>query len=431
MTQKTASDGHFLSPDAPMGGGVRLGTLITIRWLAILGQLVTCALVELSLGEAFNLTLMLTLWGVSPLYNLWLMSRHSANARLSDLSACRQLAYDGLHLSVLIFLSGGLENPFGIFILAPVTVAASLLHRPFIRVIIGLSCLWVSVQLLTPFPVPGTSLNSSLITINESAAWLALVLTMGFIATYVGRTAREGRLRARGLAATELALEKETQLASLGALAAAAAHELGTPLGTILLVARDRLEDPDLGEETRQDIQMIVDEVQRCRAILDELRRDGAAGSARHFDTHSLENIVREAVAPLAQQDSKTLQIACQSGESPTVARTPGMMHAIRNITANALDFAKNDVVITLSWDDQTALIKILDDGPGFDPAIARRVGEAFLTTRSIKAGQRGGMGLGLFIAKTLIEKEGGTLRIGKAKTGGAWVSIDLDLSRV
>ena len=239
----------------------------------------------------------------------------------------------------------------------------------------------------------------------------------------MARVGKESRVRAKALVATQLALEQEQKLAALGALAAAAAHELGTPMGTIMLAAKDLLNTWQGDKETRADLELILSEITRCRGILSELREQKKAGLEDHFTMMPVGAVLREAAAP-HEQRGITVNFAVGMSADFEIARTPELVHSVRSIVENAVGFARKQVVVSADMSDDVLMITIDDDGPGFDPQIIRSLGEPYVTTRRPRPGRDGGLGLGLFIAKSLLERMGASLSFGATSGGGARTSI-------
>lgn len=429
MPDRTKLPPAISDPALPAGGGIRLGTFVTTRWLSIIGQLLCLVIVEYGIGYHFDFWMTLGLLALAPIYNIWLHLRRSMSAQLDDFEAGLQLAFDLTHLSGLLMLTGGLANPFSALLLAPTTVSASLLSRKITERLVIFSGVLLTVLAFSPFPLPAPSPSQfvALSPYSLVAAWVALILTMVFVTTYVSRLAREGQRRAKALVASQFALEREQQLAAIGAVAAAAAHELSTPLGTILLIARERLQELPRDNLAHDDLSDIIEQVNRCREILAEIRTYRQPQGRGFVMEMPLRDVVEEAAAPYATEGI-SMQYRTSGETPPLVKRSPGLLHALRNLIENAVSYAKTEVIVLLDWDEEYFRVKITDDGPGFDPAVARRLGEPYVTTRDLKAGQAGGMGLGLFIANTLVEREGGNLKIGKAPNAGAWVAIELPL---
>ncbi|WP_262692213.1 ActS/PrrB/RegB family redox-sensitive histidine kinase [Kordiimonas aestuarii] len=410
--------------ETPHGGGVRLGTLVLIRWMAVAGQLLAMVVVGWGLGFDLHVHLTVPIVLMSALLNLWFSFRADTNTRLDEKQSAAHLAFDLVHLSLLLFVTGGLANPFVLLMLAPTSVSASILGQRSTKFLIAISLILVTALAFTPFSLPWKGAPPHLPPVLLAGIWVALCFTLVFLALYMARVGREGRHRARALAATQAALEQEQRLAALGTLAAAAAHELGTPLGTILLAARELLDTWQGDDVTRTDLELIVAETSRCRDILAQLREHRKAGSASHFTETELEALLREAAAPHEERGVRIDYVAA-GVDHLRVKRTPEFIHAVRNIIENAVGYADSKVQVSAGWDSDTVSVTIVDDGPGFDPQIIRRLGEPYVTTRHPTPGRDGGLGLGLFIAKTLLERTGASVEFGTGATGGAEILIE------
>jgi two-component system sensor histidine kinase RegB len=261
------------------------------------------------------------------------------------------------------------------------------------------------------------------------AIWVAIAVGAAFITIYANRVAEEARLLAGALNATELVLAREQHLSQLDGLAAAAAHELGTPLATVALVVTEMTRQNPPAGVFADDLRLLNQEVGRCRAILGKLASLGKDG-AGPLEELSLSHLLEEIAAP-HRHFGVAIEINLDgAGPEPVCRRNPGMLYGLGNIAENAVDFAHNRVRVEASWSSETVKIVIADDGPGVAPHVLARMGEPYITTRGGAAGEEGdrggGLGLGLFIAKTLLERSGGAMRIvnGLAPATGAQASV-------
>lgn len=425
MTRRRPVNTRFgeIYPDFGSEGGVRLGTLVTIRWMGLAGQLFALGLVAFGLGFDVRPAITVPLVLASGLLNLWFALRSDTNVRLRDSQASAHLAFDLVHLAGLLFATGGLANPFSVLMLVPTTVSATMLPRRQTYGLIGLTIALVTGIAFTPYPLPWEGTPPVVEPLFLVALWVSLCFTLIFLAVYMARVGRESRTRARALVATQFALEQEQKLAALGALAAAAAHELGTPMGTIMLAAKELLASWQGDDATRADLELILQEITRCRDILAELREHKKAGSDEHFVTMPVAAILREAAAPHEERGVR-IEFEVEPSADFDIARTPEVVHSVRSIVENAVGFARQRVTIAASADAGSLLVTVDDDGPGFDPQIVRHLGEPYVTTRRPRPGRDGGLGLGIFIAKSLLERFDITLSFESAPTGGARTCI-------
>jgi two-component system sensor histidine kinase RegB len=400
---------------------LRLETLVRLRWLAIGGQTLGVLFVAFALGFPLPLGACLALIALSGLFNLWLVVRYGTAERLSVGFATAQLAYDCAQLGALLGLTGGLANPFSLLLLAPVSVSATTLpaRATFVlaAVAVAVATLLSVVHFDLPW-IPGEVLVLDRIYIV--GIWVSLICGVVFIAAYTNRVAHESRQLADALAATELALSRHEQLSALDGLAAAAAHELGTPLSTIALAAKEMRDDVPPGP-LADDVDLIISQSDRCRAILAKLRNLGAEGGDP-FATVPLPELLAEVAQPYQGRGKKLEIVATPGGPAPIIRRTVGLLYGLGNLIENAADYATGTVRVTAAWDRATVRLTIADDGPGFPPDLIARLGEPYLTTRARETGDAsgaGGLGLGIFIAKTLLERTGARIRFDNAAPDG------------
>lgn len=400
---------------------LRLDTLVRLRWLAIVGQASAVAGVRFGLGFPLPFELCFLVIAASVWTNLLLRIRYPASHRLGDNAATALLGFDILQLAALLYLTGGLENPFAMLFLAPVLISATAL-TPERTLALGLLAVGSATFLVLahrPLPwFPGQTL--SLPFLYVSGIWTAILLGTVFTGIYAWRVAEEARQLAQALAATELVLAREQHLSQLDGLAAAAAHELGTPLATIALVSKELAHALPKDGPVADDLRLLQEQVDRCRSILTKLTSMGEEEEG-FLETIALSHLVEEIVEPQRAVGFDVRVLAHGEGPEPVGRRNPGVVYGLSNILDNATDFAASQVTIEASWTPHEVFIEIRDDGPGYAPDILLRVGEPYVTTRS--AAERteadndegGGLGLGLFIAKTLIERSGAELTLTNA----------------
>lgn len=405
----------FLRLGAP---DVRVRTLVALRWLGIVGQLITLAVVGLWLGFPLPWGPALAAIGASAMLNAGLVTLYPRNARLAGREALLHLAFDLVQLGVLVFLTGGLANPFSLLLLVPVTVAATLLSARATISVVLLAVLILVAEWRWALPLPWGGPELKLPATYLFGILVAQTLGLGFLAAYAGRITAEGRRQAQALAATQGALEREAKMSALGSLAAAAAHELGGPLGTITLVARELEEaigdDPEFGD----DIRLLNAEAKRSRDILVDLAK--RAEGEEPFPRLALAALLREVAAPY--EKSKTVVIEASDAAAPLpLRRSPELLHGLANLVSNAARHAASTVTLKATLVGGDLVVTVADDGPGFDPALLPQLGEPFLGPS--RSGS-GGTGLGIFIATTLLERTGGQIAFSNAPSGGAKVEI-------
>ena len=419
---------------------LRLQTIVRLRWLAVLGQSITVIGAYWVLDIHLPIAGCLAVIALSAWLNVALRIRYPASHRLKSGYAFLMLGYDILQLAVLLYLTGGLENPFAFLLIAPVTVSASTLP---LRITAALGALAIAAAtVLTSFhhPLPWFHNTNLLLPFPYvMGVWAAVVSGILFIGFYSWRTAEEARRMAKALAAAERVLAREQKLSALDGLAAAAAHGLGTPLATIAVVTKELMRGAKPSDPHYEDLMLLRAQAERCREILAEL----AGGGEQHdliVSRLPLSHLIEEVVSPhrLVGVPIEVTTGLAQDGPSagystePVTERNPGMIYGLGNLVENAVDFAASKVEVDARWSRDEVRIVIADDGEGFPPNVLEQLGEPFVTTRAAPGDgeeapdEHVGMGLGFFIAKTLLERSGASLELANrpAPNGGAVVTV-------
>ncbi|MGA7328106.1 MAG: ActS/PrrB/RegB family redox-sensitive histidine kinase [Rhodomicrobium sp.] len=410
------------SPQIALDGSrLRLNTTIRLRWFAVAGQTATILLIYYGFGFPVPLALCLGVIALSAALNIALSLIYPRSQLLVSRHALLLLGYDILQLAALLYLTGGLENPFAFLLVVPVAVSAS--TQP-LAVTVSLTSLDVALATLLAryhMPLPWAHEEPPILPLNYVIGlWSALVACIVFIAIYAWRIGQEARQMSEALTAAELVLAREQRLSALDGLAAAAAHQLGTPLSTITLVAKELEREVPPGSPLRDDIALLQTQTARCRDILSELSKSGREGEEDYiFSQMRLSHLLEEVVAPLRAPGvdinvklTDTLPPSKSPGE-PVIPRNPGLIHGLVNLVDNAADFAEERVTIEALYDQETVRLRICDDGPGFHPNVISQLGDPYVTSRPRGNGsdEEAGMGLGFFIAKTFLERSGATIR--------------------
>lgn len=418
-TQTTNNPFALGGPQNP----IRLRTLVRLRWLAVIGQTIAVLFVSLVLGFKMPLQACLGVIALSAWVNVFLSLRWRSGQMLSIQAAGLLLAYDIAQLALLLYLTGGIENPFAFLFLVPVTVSATSLTNRWTMALTVMAFVFVTLLVNWHWPLPWKEGHGFVVPVTYVAGmWTAILCGIGFSAIYARRMAEESRIMSNALNATELVLAREQRLSALDGLAAAAAHELGTPLATIALVAKELKREMPSNFTHSDDLDLLISQAARCREILGRLSdREKAADEI--FGHVTLSAMLEDLVAPLRGSD---VVIAIKSQEKdaaaePILKRNPGLSYGLSNILANAIDFAQASVVVEARWTQGSVSLLVRDDGPGFDQSIIDRLGDPYVTTRPgydgnlepNENGQHEGMGLGLFIAKTLLERSGASVALG------------------
>ena len=393
---------------------VRLETLVRLRWLAIVGQTTAVLAVEYGLEFEFPFWACLAVIALSAWLNVALRLRFHQTQRLDPDRVAWLLAFDIAELAVLLYLTGGLQNPFAFLFLSPVLISATALPPRYTLVLGAFAVVCATVLVFVHYPLPWDADEPLVLPpIYMMAVWLSILLALGFISVYAWQITEESRQLANALAATELALTHEQHLSQLDGLAAAAAHELATPLSTISVIARELERSIEQGSPHSEDIRLLREQATRCRDIIAKLTE---LSSSEPFDRVKLPTLIEELVAPHRDFGVEiAVTLDGDGGPEPVGARNPAILYGVGNILENAVDFARERVTVDANWDADVVTVTVADDGPGFDPDILGRVGEPYVTTRPRHAdsedGEDAGLGLGFFIAKTLLERTGATLR--------------------
>ncbi|MEM6945174.1 MAG: ActS/PrrB/RegB family redox-sensitive histidine kinase [Pseudomonadota bacterium] len=421
------SGSSYLFDMRARGDWVRLRTLLLLRWIAVIGQSGAVLTAELAMGYTLPLPLCAGLISAAVLANLVATAVYPAEARLSENATLASLMFDLVQIVALLMATGGLNNPFALLVLAPVTISASALRlQPTLW--LGIAAI-VLVSLMSNLHLPLLGPDGEPIVLPldyRGGVAVALAIAVAFLSLYARRVTVESYAMSQALSATQVALSREQRLAAIGGIAAAAAHELGTPLATVKLVAKELARELEDRPELAEDARLIHQEAERCGRIMADLARSGRQDA--HIRTAPVTSLVEEAAAPhttrgkriVIRVDGEAVEERVPgSEEPPIVQRRPELIHGLRNIVQNAVDFAESTVWVDISVSEQELVMRVLDDGPGFSGEILPRLGEPYVSSRSRDTrrdlGEDGyeGMGLGVFIARTLLERTGARLRFG------------------
>ena len=400
---------------------IRLRTLILLRWVAIAGQIGAITAARQMYQLQLELPLCYLAIGVSVVVNVSAMFLFPESKRLSEFENFLMVLYDLLQLAFLLYLTGGLNNPFALLLLAPVIVSANVLGLRATLTIGGTAILLVT--LLAQFHIPLRTAEGFILRVPDIFVfgnWAAIIIAVVFMGAYSNRINSEMQSMSEALAATQMALSREQKLTDLGGVVAAAAHELGTPLATIKLTSSELIEELEDRPDLREDAALIRQQADRCRDILRSMGRAGK--DDLQMRQAPLSTVVREAAEPHLQR-GKAIHFSEEPGEGagpqqPTILRLPEIIHGLRNLIQNAVDFAEANVWVEMKWTEDQIRVRIIDDGHGFPPQVIGRIGDPFMRRRrgepdpaegKDRPGYEG-MGLGLFIAKTLLERSGATL---------------------
>ncbi len=406
--------------------GVRLQSLVYIRWLAVLGQAFALMLVHWFLGYELPIVPASILVCASALVNILVTLNYRSTVRLSDMGAILYLFYDALQLTGLLYLTGGLSNPFSLLFLVPVTISATNLSLKGTLFLGFTTVAAISFLALFHQPLPLPEGEISLSDTYILAIWSALILGTLFLSGYAWRISSDSRRMTDALNVARMALAQEQQLSVVGGIAAAAAHELGTPLNTILLVSEELSRELPEGSDQAEDAALLHDQAKKCAEVLTQLSSAPTHNRFLKRDAHHnylpLQSLMA-LVADKYQEKGAIIDIRTDGDltEQPKLFATPEILHGLGNLVSNAAEFAAEKVIITLRWDDKTVHAIIQDDGKGFGDEILDRLGEPYTSSRA----GRGGMGLGIFISQMLIRHSGGDITFDNGEYGGGLVTVE------
>jgi len=423
MTQTELSTGRMENRQLSVAGQyaaarqVRLRSLVWIRWIAVVGQLAALLIVQFGFGWNLPITAALAAVAASVILNVAMTFRRPLQGRLGELEAAAYLGFDILQLAVLLYLTGGLSNPFALLFLGPVTVSASILSRSATVVLSALVVICASLLAFYHQPLPWGAEGLKLPVLYIGGLWVAVIVGTLFLAGYIGNVAGEGRRMSNALAATQLALAREQQLSAVGGLAAAAAHELGSPLATIAVTTKELTREFPADSPYADDIRILQIESDRCRDILAEIgRASDHADPDDPFVTGLLSDVVAAAATRYRSEEIilDVVAAAVDDSEEPFVPRSPELLHGLGNVIQNAVQFGQKTVSVAVSWDELEARVEVRDDGRGFPPGVLDRVGEPYISNRG-----DGHLGLGIFIAQTLLERTGARIQFTNIRDAG------------
>jgi two-component system sensor histidine kinase RegB len=404
-------------------GALRVSTALSLRLVVVVAQTSLVLIATMLLSLPLPISDCIALIAAAAFVNvaIWLTRRRVD--WLSERETTALIAFDVVQLSLLVAVTGGLANPFALMLVAPTLLSAMTLGRIATLLIGAFSILSLSLVIgwHGPPPLPtGVAAPEALFQIG---VWTATTAAICLVVVFGGRIAGENRNMADALVATHLAVAREHHMTSLGALAAAAAHELGSPLGTISVIARELANEVTPDDPLREDVDLLLAETERCRQIMGQLAQRPDDADADSYLAPSIVDVIETLIADLADTRVPIQLHASALDEAlvPRVARRAEVARGIASYLRNATQFARGRVTIAIEWSVRQCAVAIEDDGPGFAPAISDRLGEPWLSTRR---GVDGHLGLGVFIAETLLGRSGATVTYGRATIGGARVAI-------
>ena len=400
-------------------------TLVTLRWIALIGQYSTIGIVQFIFKFEILFSYCFIVISIGVLTNLYLQFKFKNN-QLNNFTSTFLLFYDLLQLSILLFLTGGITNPFAILLIVPAIVSSTFLN---LRSTVNLSTATVLILIILtiynmPLPhygelhfhVPGTYLY---------ALPIAIIITLIFLTYFGVRFGIESRKRTEALNRLELILAKEHELESIGLQAAAAAHSLGTPLSTITVIARELEKEIGKTSKYSKDINLLLSQTKRCSEILKNLSKDQLQDD-NFLSNIKIDEVLNEIIRSFKEISEKKLFLFTEKNElNPKIERTLEITYGLRNFIGNAVKYSNSSVDIILESDHKNTIVKVCDDGPGFSEDILHVLGEPYIRSNNKIINTKSGLGLGTFIGKTLLERMKATVQFKKCiKTNGAMVII-------
>ncbi len=399
-------------------------TVVILRWIALIGQLLTIYFVHFFVG--FNLPLIfcsLTIF-CGGLTNIFIQFNFKKN-QLSNIESTILLFYDVIQLAVLIYLTGGVTNPFIIFLIVPALISSTLLNLAstlFLSIITIMSLILLTFNY---FPLPSEgNLHFHVPDYYIFSIPSALVIALIFLNYFGFRFGYEARRRGNALNRLELVLAKEQELESIGHQAAAAAHSLGTPLSTITVIAKELKKEMVDNNEFKDDVDTILEQAKKCGDILKKISQNQIVDD-EYVKNTTLQDLLFEITKSFESITEKNINLNLENAKKRiSIKRSAELTYGIRNFVGNAVKFSKKNININLVGHNQTTTLQISDDGPGFPDDIYKIIGEPYISTKSKKLKSKAGLGLGTFIGKTLLERKKANIEFLKSSNGGALVEI-------
>ncbi len=401
-------------------------TLVILRWIAIIGQFATISIVYIVLSFKLPLFDCLVIISIGSLTNLYLQFIEKEN-QLSNVKSSLYLLYDLIQLSLLLFLTGGVTNPFIILLIIPAVVSSTFLN---LKSTVNLSIITIVILILLtlyhhPLPHP-SDLHFHVPVYYLYAIPTSIIIGLIFLTYFGTRFGIETRKRSQALNKLELILAKEHELESIGLQAAAAAHSLGTPLSTIALVAKELQKEIGTNSQYSKDISLLISQSKRCSEILKKLSQDKLKKEDSFLTNTKIEDLINEIIRSFTEISGKKIFLIKEYNElNPKINRTLEITYGLRNFIGNAVKYSNSIIEINLKSNDTITEVKISDDGPGFSEDIIQVLGEPYIRSKSKIINTKSGLGLGTFIGKTLLERMKANVIFDKSnKLNGAMVTI-------
>ena len=400
-------------------------TLVILRWIAIIGQFTSINLVYFYLKLDFPILIAHVILSLGLLTNLYLQFG-IRSILIKDFYASLFLIYDLIQLAALLYLTGGISNPFSILMIIPAIVSSSFLSMGTTIILGILTIIFLFSLTIFHFPLPG--LHEHSITFPKlylTGYFIAIVIGLVFLSYFGIRFSGESKRRSDAINKLQQVIAKEYELESLGGQAAAAAHSLGTPLATINVVASELKKELGENHEHSKDIELLISQTKRCGEILKLISKKQIKDD-EFFTKTTIADLLNEIIESFKETSSKKLILDLDEDKNKfDFQRSPELIYGLRNFIGNAVKFSKSKVEIRIKSSDKNLEVSINDDGPGFPEDIKELLGEPYIKSKSTEVLSNSGTGLGTFLGKTLLERKSARLNFFKdKKLGGASVSI-------
>ena len=400
-------------------------TLTILRYIAIFGQFIAVNLVFFYLDLKFPIKESYIIIFIGLLTNLFLQFKVKVN-QLKDSYASLFLLYDSFQLSSLLYLTGGILNPFSILMIIPTIVSSTFLSMGTTIILGIITSFLLLIISFTHLPLPGLDPNIFAVPNYYTIGILISILIGLIFLSYFGiRFAGETKKRSEALNKLQEVISKEYELESLGGQAAAAAHSLGTPLATITVVAKELKKEIGNDKEYSKDIDLLISQTKRCSEILKKISKKQIEED-NFLSTIKFEDLLQEIIDSFKETSSKQIELVVDNDQNKiAIRRTPEIIYGLRNFIGNAIKFSKSKVLITLRSNKKLIEIKINDDGPGIPEDIITKIGEPYIKSKSKELKSNSGLGLGSFLGKTLLERQGAKLIFKRnSELGGALIFL-------
>ena len=400
-------------------------TLTILRYIAIIGQFIAINVVFFYLNLEFPIKASLIVVFIGLLTNLYLQFKVKAN-QLKDTYASLFLLYDLFQLAILLYLTGGIFNPFSILLIIPAIVSSTFLSMGTTIILGFITSLILFTLTHYYLPLPGLLVeNFDVPSFYKFGILISILIGLIFLSYFGIRFAGETKKRSEALNKLQEVIAKEYELESLGGQAAAAAHSLGTPLATIAVVAKELKKEIGDNKDVSKDIDLLISQTKRCSEILKQISKKQIEEDI-FLSSIKLEDLLEEIIDSFKETSSKKIELVSNDDNNKiNIERTPEIIYGLRNFIGNAVKFSKSRVKINLTSDLEKIEIKINDDGPGIPDDIIKKIGEPYIKSKSAELNPNSGLGLGTFLGKTLLEKQGAKLSFRRNNDlGGALVII-------